>query len=149
MKLFLTSQPDKRFKKYLVSLLNISRRISVRRGNMGEGNQALTSLCCDCTSKFSYPTTKLKKLYIYYSVLLCSLSKLYYIIRMYNTLNSKLNGELTNFYRLYNRINNFKDNIYDFKGNFSSLRDNFYNLRDNCYSFVNGFYKLQNYFYSP
>ena len=78
----LTLQPDKRFKKYIISLLNISRRIRDWGEIMVEGNEVLTSLCCDCTSKISYPTTNLKKLYFLYSVLLCSISKLCYIVNI-------------------------------------------------------------------
>jgi len=117
IKLYLTSPLDKRFKKYILTLLNISHRIRVRRVDMVEESNALTSLYLNCIGKYSYPTTNLKKLYIYYSVLLCTISKLYHLFNIFSISNSKLNVTNSELSELNSGFNCMINNLY---GNASS-----------------------------
>jgi len=74
---------------------------------MAEWNNFLTSLYHNCNSKYSYPTTNLKKLYFLYSVLICSFSNLLHIINnLYHYINlfSAINQywlELNHYWRNY------------------------------------------------
>ena len=125
-------QFGKRFKKYIILLLNISHRISVRRVDMAEWNNVLTSRYHNCNSKYSYPTSNFKKLFINYSIFLCSISKLYHYIRMFSIRNSELavtyseltkqnsefNYQLNNFCRMGNKFNTLLNYFYGMENYF-------------------------------
>ena len=129
-------QTNKRFKKYFILLLNISHRISDWGEIMVEGNEALTSLCCDCTSKISYPTTNRKKLYNYYSVLLCSIKYLYHSINcLYDFYNQfsihnqywlELNHYWCNSIQQWINHNYYRLNLIQYRYNSKEYRHNLY-----------------------